>query len=219
MEKRNIIFFGAGGHASKIIEIVRQKKEFNIVGYISTEKKGTVINDYPVLGSIDEYNNSESLKKKYYHIAIGDNSVRYRIYEAIGSNADNMVTLISCSSQISPGVPIGIGTAITHGAVILNKAKIGFCSLVDTGAIIDHDTEIGDFVNIAPGSVICGGVKIGFGAVIGAGATIIEKISIGENVLIGAGSVVVKDIEPNVLARGNPAKIIKKRTFMNAYLK
>ncbi len=46
---------------------------------------------------------------------------------------------------------------------------------------------------------------------IGIGATIIQGIKIGKNVTTGAGSVVIKDILDNVIAVGNPAKIIKSK--------
>jgi acetyltransferase-like isoleucine patch superfamily enzyme len=44
---------------------------------------------------------------------------------------------------------------------------------------------------------------------IGAGSFILKGVTIGENTIIGAGSVVVKDLPPNVIAVGNPAKIKK----------
>jgi len=50
---------------------------------------------------------------------------------------------------------------------------------------------------------------------IGIGAIIIQGIKIGKNVTIGAGSVVIKDIPENVIAVGNPAKIIKNENFSN----
>ena len=46
---------------------------------------------------------------------------------------------------------------------------------------------------------------------LGIDATIIQGIKIGKNVTIGAGSVVIKDIPDNVIALGNPAKIIKSK--------
>ncbi len=46
---------------------------------------------------------------------------------------------------------------------------------------------------------------------IGIGATIIQGVNIGKNVTIGAGSVVIKDIPDNVIALGNPAKILKNK--------
>lgn len=46
---------------------------------------------------------------------------------------------------------------------------------------------------------------------LGIGATIIQAIEIGKNVTIGAGSVVIKNIPDNVVALGNPAKIVKSK--------
>jgi UDP-2-acetamido-3-amino-2,3-dideoxy-glucuronate N-acetyltransferase len=47
------------------------------------------------------------------------------------------------------------------------------------------------------------------GVTIGANATILPNLTIGENAMVGAGSVVTKDVPPNVLVVGNPARIIK----------
>jgi maltose O-acetyltransferase len=53
-----------------------------------------------------------------------------------------------------------------------------------------------------------GKVTIGDGVFVGANSTILPGVVIGDNSIIGAGSVVTKDIEPNVVACGNPARTI-----------
>jgi len=53
-------------------------------------------------------------------------------------------------------------------------------------------------------------VKIKENVWIGAGAIILPGVTINENCIIGAGSVVTKDVPPNSLAAGCPAKVIKK---------
>jgi acetyltransferase-like isoleucine patch superfamily enzyme len=45
---------------------------------------------------------------------------------------------------------------------------------------------------------------------IGANATILPGITIGENAIVGAGAVVTKDVPPNVIVLGNPAKVTRK---------
>jgi len=47
------------------------------------------------------------------------------------------------------------------------------------------------------------------GASIGSGATILSSISIGENAIVGAGSVVTKDVPPNTIVAGNPARVLR----------
>ena len=53
-------------------------------------------------------------------------------------------------------------------------------------------------------------VHIGRNCWIGAGVVIIPGITIGDNVVIGAGSVVTKDLPANVIAVGNPCKILRE---------
>ncbi|MBR3767044.1 MAG: sugar O-acetyltransferase [Clostridia bacterium] len=52
-------------------------------------------------------------------------------------------------------------------------------------------------------------VHIGRNCWIGAGAVILPGVTIGDNTVIGAGSIVTKDIPPNVVAVGNPCKVLR----------
>lgn len=53
-------------------------------------------------------------------------------------------------------------------------------------------------------------VRIGKNCWIGAGAVILPGVTIGDNVVIGAGSVVTKDIPDNVVAVGNPCRVLRE---------
>ncbi len=69
--------------------------------------------------------------------------------------------------------------------------------------VIESDTETPYLTSAKP-------VSIGDKAWIGGGAIILPGVTIGDNVTIGAGSVVTKDIPDNVLAFGNPCKVVKE---------
>ena len=45
---------------------------------------------------------------------------------------------------------------------------------------------------------------------IGAGATILPGVTVGENAIVGAGAVVTKDVDPNTVVGGIPAKLIRR---------
>ena len=53
-------------------------------------------------------------------------------------------------------------------------------------------------------------VRIGKNVWIGAGAVILPGVTIGDNSVIGAGSVVTKDIPANVVAVGNPCRVLRE---------
>jgi len=55
-------------------------------------------------------------------------------------------------------------------------------------------------------------ITIGNNVWIGGGVIVNPGITIGDNVVIGSGSVVTKDIPPNVIAVGNPCKVLKEIT-------
>ena len=54
-------------------------------------------------------------------------------------------------------------------------------------------------------------VNIGSGAVVGGGATIVAGVNLGQNAVLGAGSTLTKDLPPEEVWAGNPAKRMMSR--------
>ena len=77
------------------------------------------------------------------------------------------------------------------------------CTFLDDNKIIIGDNALICKTRTAP-------VKIGSNVWIGGGAIILPGVSIGNNVVIGAGSIVTRNIPDNVIAFGNPCKIIRE---------
>ena len=109
---------------------------------------------------------------------------------------------------------------VGEGVIIGDNVKIQAFSYLPSGVIIEDGAFIGPrvtFTNDKYPQVTKGRegkewkpaiTRIGKGASIGAGAVILSGITIGENAKIGAGSVVTKDISANVVACGNPARVM-----------
>lgn len=64
-------------------------------------------------------------------------------------------------------------------------------------------------------AIPCRPVEIGSNVWIGAHVVILPEVHIGDNVIIGAGSIVTKDIPSNVIAVGNPCKVLKNKEAYN----
>ena len=104
--------------------------------------------------------------------------------------------------EIPYKLKIGKGLALHHGqSLVINDMTV-----IGENCRIRHNTTIGNKQN-RDGSY-SGCPIIGNNVDIGANVCIIGEIVIGDNVKIGAGTVVVKNIPPNSIAVGNPAKIL-----------
>src|SRR5690606_33275850 len=117
--------------------------------------------------------------------------------------------VIHPSAVCSPFSSMGVGNAVLQKAVIQAESVIGNHVIINTGAQVDHHCTIGDFVHIAPGVILCGNVQIGEGTFMGAGSIVIPGKKVGAWSIVGAGSVVIDNIPDNVVAVGNPARVIK----------
>ncbi len=98
------------------------------------------------------------------------------------------------------------------GATILSASNITIEDNVIIGAhsiIMDTDRHNINARQRLTGKAASSPVLIKKGSWIGMNSTILKGVTIGENVIIGANSLVTRDIPDNVIAGGNPCKIIK----------
>ena len=127
--------------------------------------------------------------------------------------------------EVGDETKIGTFVEVQKGAKIGRRCKISSHSFVCEGVTIEDEVFIGHgvmFTNdlfpratAASGALqteadwTCVKTLVKRGASIGSNATILCGITIGEGALIGAGSVVTKDVPPNAVVAGNPARVLK----------
>ncbi len=128
--------------------------------------------------------------------------------------------------EIGDNSKVGAFVEIQKNAKIGKNCKISSHSFICEGVTIEDNVFIGHAVKFIndkyPRSTTNDGklqteddwtvekTLIKKGASIGTGSVILSNITIGENSIIGAGSVVTKNIPDNVIAYGNPCKVIRK---------
>jgi len=134
------------------------------------------------------------------------------------------INLYGCS--IGDDTKIGAFVEVQKNASIGNNCKISSHTFICEGVQIEDGVFIGHgvtFINDTfPRATTPGGglqteadwqvekTIIRKGASIGSGATILSNVTIGEGAIVGAGSVVTKDVPPNVIVAGNPARFLRE---------
>lgn len=143
----------------------------------------------------------------------------------LGANVrlSKFINLYGC--QVGEDSRIGAFVEIQKNASVGRRCKISSHTFICEGVVIEDNVFIGHgvmFTNDAyPRATTPEGdpqteadwkvqpTVIRKGASIGSGATVLCNLTIGENAVVGAGSVVTRDVPPNVIVAGNPARILR----------
>ena len=133
------------------------------------------------------------------------------------------INLYGC--EIGDETKIGAFVEIQKNAKIGNRCKISSHTFICEGVTIEDNVFVGHgvtFINdtypraTTPGRGLqtekdwdVERTLVKQGASIGSGATILSNLVIGENAIVGAGAVVTKDVLPNEIVTGNPARFLR----------
>ena len=135
----------------------------------------------------------------------------------------NFVNLYGCS--IGENTKVGAFVEIQKNASVGKNCKISSHTFICEGVTIEDDVFVGHnvtFINDRYPEATNGKgtlqteedwrvepTLVKQGASIGSGSTILCNVTIGENAMVGAGSVVTKDVAPNTIVAGNPARVLR----------
>jgi acetyltransferase-like isoleucine patch superfamily enzyme len=155
------------------------------------------MNEFVAIGSNVKLGENVKLSKfiNLYGCEIGDNTkigafVEIQKNASVGKNCK-----VSSHTFVCEGVTIEDGVFIGHSVTFINDS-FPRATAEDGQLQTESDWKVEKTV-------------VKKGASIGSGSTILSNVVIGENAIVGAGSVVTKDVPPNAIVVGNPAKILR----------
>lgn len=151
------------------------------------------------------------------------NSVAADVKLGVNVKLSKFVNLYGC--EIGDETKIGAFVEIQKNARIGKRCKVSSHSFICEGVAIEDNVFIGHGVTFTndtypratngDGSLQTGvdwdvrPTIVRKGASIGSGVTLLCNLSVGENAIVGAGSVVTRDVPPNTVVAGNPARVLR----------
>lgn len=202
------------GHNTPVFIDLALDCGYEIVGlyHYNGYRTGEVDHGYKILGSFDDLFSRKSLQGQNFLLTMGDSKIRTELSKKIIDRGGFVPTLIHPTSIISRFAKISdVGVYISAFSFVQADSSVGDNTVVLSHVNISHTTHIGKGCFLAGGSIIGAYTNMEDDVFIGQGALSIsgKVATIGHGAYVGARSLLTKNVPPNTVVAGIPAKVIK----------
>gem|GEM_PF-45830 len=205
------------GHNTPVYIDIAESYGYKISGlfHYNDSRKGETDHGFKILGSFDDLFSSCDLEGKNFLLTMGDMEIRARLMKRIISAGGNVPTIIHPKAEISRFATISpIGVYIGAFTQVQADTTIDAGTVALSGVNVSHTNNIGKHCFFAGGSTIGAYTKVDDFVFFGQGALSISgKVkAIGKHAYIGAKTLLTKEVPPNAVMVGIPAKPYHKQT-------
>jgi len=205
---------GAGGYGRQVLAAVLRAggvgtSDIEVVGFLDDNPDlwGLSIAGLPVLGS--PANLPADLTSAV--LGVGYPETKAKLIHRLTGTHLSWPSIVHRDASIGTRIELAQGTLVQAGAVVSTDVEVDRFASINLGATVSHDARIGAFASVSPGANLGGGVVVEEGAFIGIGAVVQQGVRIGAWSVVGAGAVVLRDVPPNSVVAGVPARILRHR--------
>jgi sugar O-acyltransferase (sialic acid O-acetyltransferase NeuD family) len=206
---KDLLIVGAGVHAAETAEIVQRVNRvlptWNLLGYLAPDRQGADVgkelNGYPILapwGRAGEFAGA-MLATPFDALEIQD------------IPAERLATIVDPSAFVAASAKIGPGCVIYPHCFIGFRAVLGQRVFSLSSSVINHDDVLEDRVTVCTNVSLAGNIYVEADSYLGQACTVKQFVRVGRGSLLGMGSVVLRDVPPNSVMVGNPARRLKDR--------
>ena len=166
--------------------------------------------DDPVLA--EEQARAARLLDRFNHTGVDDAAERHGLLlELLGQFGEGSEIKPPLRCDYGYKIRVGARTFVNYGLVALDVASIAIGDDVQIGPNVqlltpthpvEPDARRAKWEAAEP-------IAIEGNVWLGGGVIVLPGVTIGENTVVGAGSIVTKDLPPNVVAAGNPARVVR----------
>ena len=173
-------------HESVVIEKGVMIGNNVVIGPNSVVRSGSVIDDNVIIGC------NTTIGSEGFQLITDEDNIPMHITHA-------------GKCHICSDVYIGDNTCVCN-SLLEGETYVGKGAKIDNLVHIAHNLYVGEGAVITAHVIACGSSVIEAGAWIGPNSSILNRVTIGKNAKVGLGSVVTRDVLPNTLVYGSPAK-------------
>jgi sugar O-acyltransferase (sialic acid O-acetyltransferase NeuD family) len=192
--------FGAGGHARVIASMIEGDATFLVPGDAGESQ----MSQAEFFDRIDEVGGAR------VYIGIGSNDARRSVFLRLRQHGVRVANCIGPNTFVARDARLGQGVVLCPGSVVGARAVIGDNTIINTLSSVDHDCVLGDHSQVTAGVTFGGSVKVGINCFFGVKSAVLPGKVIGNNVSVMAGSLVVTNLADDVVAGGNPARVMRR---------
>lgn len=211
MKREPLLIFPCNGNGIEALDCLDESR-FEFIGFIddNPEKQGKQ-GKWPVYGRsiLEEMPEARVLAVPGSPLSFRNRSAHI---DSLGIARERFVSIIHPGAHVGRDVQLGVNCLLMAGVVLTSNVRVGDHVCILPNTVIHHDSVVGDLTLIGCNVAIAGGTSIGRNCYIGSGSNFINGIQIGDRTLVGLGSNVLRDVPPDALIAGNPAKPLQSKS-------